>query len=365
MQNFKQFKDITLDFTKCKDYQFSQDALTEDKKTIKTALVFGRNAAGKTSLGIGIMDIVCHLTNKYINNDKYDIYLNADSDKKFATFTYKFLLGKDTLTYKYNTTGFKELSKEEVFCNDELIVSFSKKSKKPETPGTKKFGFSTLQWDSFIKNPFSIVRFIVMNSALPDDNPLRKLVDFAENMLWFRRTDRGNDFLGFLNNTDNIHEFIIKNGLDNFKKFLKDFGIEEEVVSSRDNQGKQSLYFKHKNRLLPIVLVGSSGTQTLILFYYWLNFLNQTSFFIIDEFDAFYHYSLSEKIYRFIKKNCKSQCVLTTHNTNLMQNKHARPDACFIITPQQLSPLFALTERELREGHNIEKLYIANEFSIQ
>ena len=84
----------------------------------------------------------------------------------------------------------------------------------------------------------------------------------------------------------------------------------------------------------------------------------------IDEFDAFYHYEMSENMIQYLKvKYPNSQVILTTHNTNLMTNSIMRPDCLFILsTYGTLTPLCDATERELREGHNLEKLYISGEF---
>ena len=88
------------------------------------------------------------------------------------------------------------------------------------------------------------------------------------------------------------------------------------------------------------------------------------SLFYMDEFDAFYNYEISEKIVRYLKKNFpNSQIILTTHNTNLMTNHLMRPDCLFILSRTgKITALCDATERELREGHNLEKLYIGGEF---
>lgn len=58
----------------------------------------------------------------------------------------------------------------------------------------------------------------------------------------------------------------------------------------------------------------------------------------MDEFDAFYNYELAENVVKVLKeKYPECQMVLT--------------------------PLFKATGRELREGHNLEKMYIGGEFS--
>ena len=86
------------------------------------------------------------------------------------------------------------------------------------------------------------------------------------------------------------------------------------------------------------------------------------SFLWIDEFDAFYHFELSEKIVMILEDKMDCQVVLTSHNTNLLSNKIMRPDCYFILSNGKLTSIVNATDRELREGHNLEKLYINGEF---
>lgn len=69
-------------------------------------------------------------------------------------------------------------------------------------------------------------------------------------------------------------------------------------------------------------------------------------------------------IYIIVKVFVKSetQVILTSHNTNLLSNRIMRPDCYFILTKDKLCSLANATERELREGHNLEKLYMSGEF---
>jgi AAA15 family ATPase/GTPase len=89
--------------------------------------------------------------------------------------------------------------------------------------------------------------------------------------------------------------------------------------------------------------------------------LYNISFIYYDEFDAFFHHELSENVITEMK-NVGAQSVLTTHNTNLFSNRLMRPDCLFILSPDRIVPTFAATQRELRQGHNLEKLYLNGEF---
>lgn len=82
----------------------------------------------------------------------------------------------------------------------------------------------------------------------------------------------------------------------------------------------------------------------------------------IDEFDSFYHHKLSKLIIKKLKEKNETQIILTTHSTNLMDNELLRPDAYFILKNNKIKSLPELTDKELREAHNIEKLFKSGAF---
>lgn len=83
----------------------------------------------------------------------------------------------------------------------------------------------------------------------------------------------------------------------------------------------------------------------------------------MDEFDAFYHFELSEEIVKEIKKEIKGQIIFTSHNTNLMDTDIFRPDCLFILQNSGIKPMCDLTEKELRKAHNLQKMYKAGAFN--
>ena len=77
----------------------------------------------------------------------------------------------------------------------------------------------------------------------------------------------------------------------------------------------------------------------------------------MDGFDIHYHHEMSEKIVRMISEMEGVQTVFTTHNTSLLSNDLLRPD-CYLILEDGMVRSFAdSTDRELRQGHNLEKMY--------
>ena len=139
-------------------------------------------------------------------------------------------------------------------------------------------------------------------------------------------------------------------------------GLDITVIAEEVN-GHKRLFMQFNNGKIGFYQNASTGTTALTLFYFWLKRIEEhnPSLIFIDEFDAFYHQELSEFIVRQLKElDC--QVILTTHNTRLLNNHLMRPDCCFILKNGRLATLSYLTNKELREAHNIEKMYRAKVF---
>ena len=86
-------------------------------------------------------------------------------------------------------------------------------------------------------------------------------------------------------------------------------------------------------------------------------------FVFIDEFDAFYHYELSESVQKRLRRISDVQVFTTTHNTDLMSNDLLRPDCYFLLENNSINAISELTEKELRQAHNLQKMYKAGAFN--
>lgn len=91
--------------------------------------------------------------------------------------------------------------------------------------------------------------------------------------------------------------------------------------------------------------------------------MSEASFVFIDEFDAFYHFRLAFEVCKMLF-NMDCQIFTSSHNTYLMTNDLLRPDCNFILNENKIKPLCDCTDKELRFGHNIEKLFRGNTFKV-
>ena len=160
-----------------------------------------------------------------------------------------------------------------------------------------------------------------------------------------------------MNNYFTLDKVNENDKLKDFEDFINDaLGCKYNFEVLGSNPLDPIIGIKYKDATIPYQYLASSGMKSLQLFYYWYLIKKDTGLLVIDEFDAFYHHELSVNIIkRLIDMNY--QCILTTHNTSVMDNEIMRPDNYFIIQNNNIKSLPELTDTELRKAHNIEKMY--------
>ena len=356
--NFKNFKDkLTLDFSRCRDYNFNSNLIVNG--LINKAIIYGYNSSGKSNLGFAIMDITSHLTDNLKQEAHYSYSLNLESGKSETTFEYSFLFDNEIVTYIYQKDINRRLINEEVFAAGKSIFyyDYRNNSYRNDLDDIK-----SINLDNRTEN-ISVLKYIRNNMLeFNKNNPIKLIVDYANEMLWFRSL-RENEFMGHLSNGDNISDYIVRNNLINeFQKFLDDCDVSEKVCQLITPTGAVLGTIKGKN-IVPFFNVCSTGTACLALFFYWkISSFNRIKFLFLDEFDAFYHEKLSQHLLKILFNNSDFQCIITTHNSTLATNQLTRPDSVFIIKNNMIKSLSDLTNKVLREGHNLRKLMEAGEF---
>lgn len=356
VSNFKNFKDeISLDFSKIGEYSFNMDSLS-------MRLIYGRNATGKTNFGRALLDIKILLYGMF-RNDENCVLINADFQKDTAKFIYEFQFGSDEVTYKYSRFENRNLCDEELYINGEAIFKCDFKNSKFDFQGLSIIGAETVNTNRYVNKDemdneyvLPLLRWLINNTAFSDDSVLIQLSKYVRKM---DMITVGHDLLySYRNFLENLKNPVY---LHNFEDFLNLMGIECKLVLQELPDGQVELYFS-QNKLVPFYRIASSGTLALTSLYQKI--VSNPSLIYIDDFAAFYHYEMAEKLISFFKnKYPECQLIMTSHNTNLMTNKIVRPDCLFILSSKgTLTALCDATERELREGHNLEKIYISGEF---
>jgi AAA15 family ATPase/GTPase len=364
VSNFKSFeKDFEFDLTDVNGYEFNKDSIKND--IVNNALIYGHNGVGKSNLALAIFDIIEHLTDKNKNESSYENYLNAFSKSKIAEFNYEFLIDSNIVVYEYKKSDYKTIIFERLLINGEELVVFDRIK---DTNATIRFkGAETLK--TVIDNSeLSILKYIKNNTELESNkinSSFTSFFTFIEGMLYFR-TLQDRTYLGLIVGSHNILEDIVKkNNLKDFEIFLNDAGIECKLAIIQELD-KETIVFDFNGKQLPFKKVASTGTDALTLFYFWFQTVKENSkvtFLFIDEFDAFYHHSLSALVVEKLKET-GVQFILTTHNTSIITNDLLRPDCYFLMNKKQIRSLSRSTSKELREAHNIEKMYKAEAFHV-
>jgi len=356
-----------LNFSDIRDYRFNEHCVKEG--LLKSGIIYGKNSSGKSNFSLALFDIVAHLTNNNVSQGLYGSYLNAGNGTDRARFCYVFQFGKDEVTYVYNKRSNNTLLFEQLLVNDELLFDCVYGDSPKEivlTPIEDKFYSSELNFSFYTGG--SVLKFALNNTALSEEHPLFKMMIFVSKMLWFRSLE-GNTYIGYKNNDDDYFDLLINDtkSRHEFQEILEMSGVKDRklsVVAGPD--GKKQLYLRitHNNYQGRILFfeAASSGTKAIYNFFYWYKTAPDTSLMFIDEFDAYYHFELSETIVDLLGKLPNTQVLLTSHNTNLLTNRIMRPDCFFILTTEKLISFANATKRELREGHNLEKLYAGGEF---
>ena len=354
VSGFKNFRGkITMNFDDVKSYPFNQELVTDG--IINIAVIYGKNAIGKSNFGLALFDIFANFMPSYaFSQDEY--YSNYD-DTRTPWFEYEFSFGNDHIVYRYEKGFWQEMISEYLELNSEVLMSYDVTKEGFDFSGLVELSptINLESWKDLERAP--ILSYFMNNSVLKKTHPLVQMKDFVINMIMFR----GHDERVFIGRRRKIYRDFIFDHINEFNSLLKDAEVNIKVRVLEEPDGKKRLYFDTKVPI-PFFDVASNGTKALYNFFYWYKTVQKMSLMYIDEFDAFYHFELAETILNLLKKLSQCQKIVTSHNTNLLTNRIMRPDCYFILTRDRLVSVANATERELKEGHNLEKLYKNGEF---
>ena len=364
VSNFKSFnKPFLFNLEKNNKYEFNTNSIRDG--VVFNALIYGQNGVGKSNLGLAIFDITHHLTDFQKNEEYYVNYLNADSDLSYAHFSYKFKFRDNIVRYEYKKSVNKILIYEKLLINEKVVAQIDRSQSSTAIFNLK--GAESLN-TNITNDRISIVKYLKFNSVLEkneENDIFLQFYSFIEGMLFFRSVN-SNMYIGLDNDNADIQAGIIDNdNVQDFERFLNKAGVECKLSYTKDANNKV-IFFEFDTYKIPFYSIASTGTQSLTLFYYWLKQLeanSKASFIFIDEFDAYYHHSLSLLIIEKLKAS-RFQFILTTHNTSTISNEILRPDCYFLMNKNKIKSLSSSTSKELREAHNIEKMYKAGAFNV-
>lgn len=359
VRNYKNFRDeLRFSLESNKNYEFNQEAIYNG--IIKDSVIVGYNASGKTNLGLAMMDIVNHLTDRKWRDRSGSFYYNLYNQDNIVSFVYIFKFGSCILEYAYEKKDMEHVIRESVKIDGKKVIANDAERCFVDLEGSQTLNLDN--WD----NSISLVKYVFANTVLDKEDKycvvFLKFMKFVNQMLWISSTE-GLMAIGYGPEDGNLFEDIcnMKNGVENLEAFLHEAGLAFKLVA-RDKGERKTVYCRMGDREVPFGPLMSSGTRSLVFLFLWYMQKESLSFLFIDEFDAFYHTDLSIAVINKLLTQEDIQVVFTTHNTDIISNELLRPDCYFILEDNMIRPFCDLTDKALREAHNLQKMYKAGAF---
>ena len=360
VENFKSFSDkLEFDLEKTGNYEFNSEAIKDG--VVNKGIIYGFNGCGKSSLGLAILDIVAHMTDKQCIERQYPPYLCMNHSQNIpAIFDYKFRFSGSDVLYHYEKNNLHTLICERLWIDGREVLNYDFDSHK---------GFLLLKGAETLNlesrdAAISRVKYVSSNAILAnchENDVFHLFVEFVNKMLLFYSLE-DRQYQGLQLGSDNITDGIIRSGrVDEFQNFLKSNAINLKL-GVKEKDGEKQLITIFPNGVVDFFSIASTGTRSLALLFYWYTRMDKASFVYIDEFDAFYHYELAESVVTLLKRLESVQIILTTHNTDLLSNDLLRPDCYFWLNGSRITPICDLTEKEIRKAHNLQKMFKAGAF---
>lgn len=367
--NYKNFKEpIEWILDRPGKYQHNSNCLIQ--KVVGKAILYGKNGTGKSNLGKAMLDVKNVLLADQAENgfDFGQLFLHSDSDQPFAQFRYGFRIGSAEIEYSYQKNCRQQLAAEKLTVNKQLVfnLNFSDPALN-EIKNLKLIGLKTLSADHYFsrlnsedEEPISFLRWAYNNSQTSDLALVDQLMDEVKGMYYLAP----NQAIDAINSDLRNPREMTNDKIERLEAFLKDMGFSCKLLLRQELDARQRLYFDLQTPIL-FFENASSGLKTLAQFYLQLDpILAHATLVYIDEFDAFFHYETAERFFSYFKlKYPDIQFIFTAHHPDLISNHLLRPDCCFLLSSKgTITSLDRATGRELREGHNLEKMYRSGEF---
>lgn len=343
-------------------------------KCLKTAVIYGPNASGKTNLLRFLSYFVAYLRGNFNwqQEDRVPIYLPFAYDKATyenpSKFEIRFFLDSHPQLYTYKLRFDRRSILEETLLLDgkELFSRIA---------GTKSDGYTvegvetaeTIQKNLSILNRYVTIQHDKISAAAKFLCNLIVVVrsddrDVIENV-WRADLD--------LHRKDRTYLQVVKDLLHSVDVLFEDI-----LVPDGDNVKLEDVVFVHKikgsqERINMPMYLESQGTKTLLAFgIKIIESLRLGYPFFIDELDSAFHSSVTKYLLSLfhseeINKN-HAQLILTSHDLKLMDERYMRLDQIWIVEKQKEeegSTLHCMSDyKGVNENTEIEKWYLANRF---
>ncbi len=394
LKNYRSYKDevvYTLEASSSKAKEFNYFEC-EDFKVLKTSLMYGPNASGKSN----IVRFFFELKNLIIKKPKVDepiiIYdpfkFEINSSKNPIEIDLEFLI--ENIKFKYIIKIQEDYVFEErlyYYPNKREVVLFERNEFNPETTIQK-----GLLGSQFGKKEISVFKNQLILSKFGDDEPnevITEVYRYFNKMFVYNSTSKIH-YEVFSNKVseDLLENKVLKNKLEKLINYAdtKIKGLDIVKIGQSESSKNDYLWKKNDFNIRGIhdlfdgeKLVGKSalplleesvGTQTLfVLGAKVIEALENGTVLIIDELDTSLHSFITKMIVMLFqdkKINSKNaQLIFTTHDISLLDKDLIRKDQVWITEKNDKgeTDLYSLQDFEnLREDTSFDKWYLSGKF---
>lgn len=394
LKNFRSYKDEVLytleaNSSKAKEFNYFE---SEDFKILKTSLMYGPNASGKSN----IVRAFFELKNLIVKRPKVDELLMIYDPFKFDTNSLKEPIEIDVefvirdVRYKYSTKIEYERILEEFlyyYPNKREVVLFERLPFKNDSTIQK--GILGAQ---FGKREISVFQNQLLLSKFGDDEPheiITEVYRYFNKMFVYNATSKIH-YEVFSNKVsdDLLKNLDLKHKLEKLINYAdtKIKGLDITKISNSDNNRTDYIWKKSDFNIRGIhdlydgdnyvgdaylsLLEESVGTQTLfVLGAKVIESLENGSVLVVDELDTSLHSFITKMIVMlFQDKNINSrnaQLIFTTHDISLLDKDLIRKDQVWITEKNEKgeTDLYSLQDFEnLREDTSFDKWYLSGKF---
>ncbi len=350
-------KRMELDLTDKKNYRFGVECVRGD--FLDKMVIIGVNNAGKTSLGYAMIDIASMAGgfSKDIGQNNRMCFLNLDSDSKVATFHYELSQKGSVVTYEYSKSSPDRIESEKLLVDKRVVFSYDLRDSQEIQIDSNLLNMRNIPMPDGRK---SMILLLSESNNIDPDSPVRAVLSFATHSLFYMAMWKMDVHLGLIDEEDDAESYIIRNNLiQEFNQFLRDDCMVDIDLISKDNQ----IMVRKGEGATPFSESVSRGTMILCRLFCWVKRCrDRDALIFFDDFDDMFHYRTAENAIKKIISNNRAQCIFVTHNTGLVSNDFLRPDCCFIMDDGELRSLASLTDKDIRRGHNLEKMLREGEF---
>jgi len=419
VENFKSFKDMTefsMEATKLKNLRDSNTFDVNNVSLLKSAVVYGANASGKSNLlkaMIRMKQIILNSTNiSYMKQYPHETFLlSTQTENKETMYEIEFIL--DTVLYRYgfeidNDATIREewLFSKKIEARAREIKLFYRKKQEISLGSNFKEGkqlkdnnvrdnalFLSVVAEFNGEKSLQILNwffydFEMLSSLKSDDFKHQTTIalenqehsDYKEKIIQLiKKSDTG--IFDLKSQKISMDEFIrLENKFNLDNQLLKNF-LEEVSGDNLDDEDASKVmtihmqYDEHHNvtKFKPFDLsFESEGTQRLLALSAPLILtLEKGSTLLIDELDNSLHTELVEAIIKLFNSKetnpNNAQLIFTTHDTNLLNQELFRRDQIWF-TQKDIygaSELYSLVEYgkgKTRDDLALEKNYLSGKF---